>query len=119
VSVVANMVKGIKVHQVGGPEVLKWEDIEVKEPGEGEVKVKHTAVGVNYIDVNYRNGAYSTSTPFIPGFEAAGVVTAVGPGLTGLKVGDRVAYAGRGLTPYQKNCQEDEFSRESNGWKSF
>ncbi|CAK9227209.1 unnamed protein product [Sphagnum troendelagicum] len=88
------MVKGIKVHQVGGPEVLKWEDIEVKEPGEGEVKVKHTAVGVNYIDVNYRNGAYSTSTPFIPGFEAAGVVTAVGPGLTGLKVGDRVAYAG-------------------------
>ncbi len=48
-------------------QVLKWEDIEVKEPGEGEVKVKHTAVGVNYIDVNYRNGAYKTSTPFIPG----------------------------------------------------
>ncbi|CAK9857714.1 unnamed protein product [Sphagnum jensenii] len=88
------MVKGIIVHEVGGPEVLKWENIEVKEPREGEVKIRHTAVGINFVDVNYRKGLYSTKTPFIPGVEAAAVVTDVGPGLTGLQVGDRVAYAG-------------------------
>ncbi|CAM6112797.1 unnamed protein product [Calypogeia fissa] len=87
-------VKAIKVNQVGGPEALSWEDIEVGEPGEGQVRIRHTAIGLNFIDVYFRTGVYKSAVPFIPGMEAAGVVTAVGPGLTGRKVGDRVAYAG-------------------------
>jgi NADPH2:quinone reductase len=89
------MTHAIHVHAYGGPEVLKWENVDVGEPGPGEVRIKQTAVGVNYIDVYQRTGFYpQASLPFIPGMEGAGVVTAIGEGVKGLKVGDRVAYAG-------------------------
>jgi len=88
------MVKAIRVHQVGGPEVMKLEDVELSQPKAGEVRVRHHAIGLNYLDVYFRSGAYpSPPMPFTPGNEGAGEVTAVGEGVTGLKVGDRVAYA--------------------------
>jgi NADPH2:quinone reductase len=97
----ATMVKAIRVHELGGPEVLKWEDVEIEEPKEGEIRVKNKAIGLNFIDVYFRKGVYKASTiPFTPGAEAAGVVTAVGPGLTGRKVGDVVAYAGNPMGSY-------------------
>ncbi|KAL3684846.1 hypothetical protein R1sor_002868 [Riccia sorocarpa] len=93
----AKMVKAktFKVYKAGGPEVLQWEDVEVGEPGDGQVRIRQTAVGLNFIDIYFREGIYAApSSPFTPGMEAVGVVTAVGPGLTGRQVGDRVAYAG-------------------------
>lgn len=94
------VVKCIRVHELGGPEVLRWEQVEVGEPKEGEIRIKNTAIGVNFIDVYYRQGVYSAPLPFVPGREAVGVVTAVGPGLTGRKVGDVVAYAGNPMGSY-------------------
>ena len=89
------MTHAIRVHEHGGPEVLKWERIEVGDPGPGEVKIRQTAIGLNFIDVYHRTGVYpQPSLPFIPGSEGAGVVTAVGPGVRDLKVGRHVAYAG-------------------------
>ena len=89
------MTKAIRVHDYGGPEALKWEEVEVGEPGPGEVRLRQTAVGLNYIDVYLRTGLYPQSAmPFIPGMEGAGVVTAIGQGVRDLKVGRRVAYAG-------------------------
>ncbi|XP_027104358.1 uncharacterized protein [Coffea arabica] len=97
----STMVKAIRVHEPGGPEVLKWEDVEVGEPKEGEIKVKNKAVGLNFIDIYFRKGVYkAASLPFTPGMEAAGVVIAVGPGLTGREVGDLVAYAGNPMGAY-------------------
>ncbi|KAI3850344.1 hypothetical protein MKX03_003697 [Papaver bracteatum] len=97
----AEMVKAIKVHEIGGPEVLKWEDVEIGEPKDGEIRVRNKAIGINFIDVYFRKGVYKASTmPFIPGMEAVGVVTAVGPGLTGRKVGDVVAYCGQPMGSY-------------------
>ncbi|EYU20204.1 hypothetical protein MIMGU_mgv1a011056mg [Erythranthe guttata] len=97
----SNMVKAIRVHELGGPEVLKWEDVEIGEPKDGEIRVKNKAIGLNFIDVYFRKGVYKASTmPFTPGMEAVGVVTAVGPGLTGRKVGDLVAYAGTPMGAY-------------------
>jgi len=87
------MTNAIKIHQTGGPEVLKWEEIEVGAPMTGEVRLKHTAVGLNYIDVYHRTGLYPLPLPFVPGMEAAGVVEEIGAGVTHLKVGDRVAYS--------------------------
>lgn len=88
------MTKAILMHETGGPEVMKYEDVDVGEPGAGEVRIRHTAVGVNYIDVYFRTGLYpSPPFPFTPGMEAAGVVEAVGEGVSDLKEGDRVAYA--------------------------
>lgn len=95
------MVKAIRVHELGGPEVLKWEEVLVGEPKEGEIRVKNKAVGVNFIDIYFRKGVYKAPTlPFTPGMEAVGVVTAVGPGLTGRQVGDVVAYAGNPMGSY-------------------
>ncbi|XP_054812004.1 uncharacterized protein LOC129313124 [Prosopis cineraria] len=95
------MVKAIRVHELGGHEVLKWDDVEIGEPKEGEVRVRNKAVGVNFIDIYFRNGVYKApSLPFTPGMEAVGVVTAVGPGLTGRQVGDVVAYAGQPMGSY-------------------
>ncbi len=88
-------IKAIRIHQHGGPEVLALDEIELAMPATGEVQVRHTAIGLNFIDVYYRTGLYSlpTGLPLIPGNEAAGVVTAVGEAVDGLKIGDRVAYA--------------------------
>ena len=87
------MTKAIRIHETGGPEVLRWEDVDLAAPKQGEVRIRHTAVGLNFIDVYFRTGLYPTPPlPFVPGLEAAGVVEAVGPGVTDLKVGDHVAY---------------------------
>ncbi len=87
------MVKAIRVHETGGPEKLIYEDVELPAPGAGEVRVKHTAIGLNFIDVYFRTGLYPTALPAIPGGEGAGIVVSVGDGVTGFKPGDRVAYA--------------------------
>ncbi len=87
------MVHAIRIHQFGGPEVMTWEEIDVGEPGEGQVRLKHSAIGLNYIDTYHRSGLYKISLPCVIGTEGAGEVTAVGPGVTDIKVGDRVAYA--------------------------
>jgi NADPH2:quinone reductase len=87
------MTHAIRIHQVGGPEVMQWEAVEVGNPGPGEVRLRHTAVGLNFIDVYHRTGAYPLPVPFTPGMEAAAVVEEVGAGVADLKVGDRVAYA--------------------------
>jgi NADPH2:quinone reductase len=88
------MAQAIRIHRYGGPEVLQWETEEVGQPGQGQVKFKQHAVGVNYIDVYQRSGLYKSPLPFVPGSEGAGEVLAVGPGVTDFKVGDRAAYAG-------------------------
>jgi NADPH:quinone reductase len=119
--------KAIRVHELGGPEVMRWEEVELGDPKEGEIRIKTTAIGVNFIDVYFRKGVYAApALPFTPGSpinlfssdcvkflltksnsstnnvgrEAVGVVTAVGPGLTGRKVGDVVAYAGNPMGSY-------------------
>src|SRR4051812_18511054 len=88
------MSKAIRISQVGGPDVLRWEDVAVGDPGEGQARVRHTAVGVNFIDTYHRSGLYPVPLPGGLGSEAAGVVEAVGPGVTVVRPGDRVAYAG-------------------------
>lgn len=88
------MVHAVQVHQTGGPEVLTYEEVVVPPPGPGQVQVRHTAIGLNFIDVYFRTGLYKAATmPFIPGNEGAGVVEAVGPDVTDFHPGDRVAYA--------------------------
>jgi NADPH:quinone reductase len=87
------MTKIVRVHEVGGPEVMRIEDIELPPPGRGEVLVRHHAIGVNFIDIYFRSGAYTApSLPFTPGNEAAGEVIALGKGVKDFKPGDRVAY---------------------------
>jgi len=88
------MVHAIRIHQSGGPEVMKWESVDVPAPGPGQVRLKQHAVGVNYIDVYQRSGLYKLPLPFVAGSEGAGEVVAVGPGVSDFKVGDRGAYAG-------------------------
>jgi NADPH2:quinone reductase len=88
------MPHAIRVHETGGPEVLRWEEVQVGEPGEGQVRIRQEAAGLNFIDVYHRTGLYKQELPFTPGVEGAGIVDAVGPGVTGLKADDRVAYAG-------------------------
>jgi NADPH2:quinone reductase len=87
------MVHAIRMHDTGGPEVLAWEEIELPPPGPGEVRLRHTAIGLNFIDTYRRSGLYPLPLPATLGTEAAGVVEAIGEGVTGLDVGDRVAYA--------------------------
>jgi NADPH2:quinone reductase len=87
------MVKAVRIEQTGGPEQLKLVELEVGDPGAGEIRVRHHAIGLNYIDVYHRTGLYPMALPARIGMEAAGVVEAVGAGVTHLKAGDRVAYA--------------------------
>ena len=88
------MARAIRVHQAGGPEVLTYETVDVGSPGPGEARIRQTAIGLNFIDVYHRTGLYPMAFPFIPGMEGAGEVLELGAGVTGLKAGDRVAYAG-------------------------
>jgi len=94
------MSKAIRIEQHGGPEVLKLVDVDVPAPGPGEVRIRQHAVGLNFIDIYFRTGLYPTRLPAVLGFEAAGVVDAVGPKVRHLKVGDRVAYGQRPLGAY-------------------
>ena len=87
------MPQAIRIHKTGGPEVLQWDDVSVGNPGPGEARVRHHAVGLNYTDVYYRMGVYPLPYPSSLGLEAAGVVEAVGAGVGNVKPGDRVAYA--------------------------
>ena len=89
------MSKAICFNAFGGPEVLRWMDVDVPEPGPGEVRIRHHAIGVNFIDVYQRTGLYKVPLPATAGNEGAGVVEAVGKGVTSLKAGDRIAYAVR------------------------
>src|ERR1700722_6907111 len=89
------MIQAIRIHSPGGPEVMKWEEVPRPEPSQGEALIKQEAIGLNYIDVYFRNGLYKAPTmPLIIGQEGAGTVVALGAGVTGLSIGDRVAYAG-------------------------
>ena len=94
------MSKAIRIHEPGGPEVLRWDDVDVGEPGPTEVVVRHGAVGLNYIDVYHRTGLYPLPMPSGLGLEAAGTVTAVGDEVTDLAVGDRVGYASPPIGAY-------------------
>ena len=87
------MARAVRIHATGGPEALRFEEVPVAAPASGEVRIRQTAVGVNFIDIYYRTGLYPLpSLPATLGMEAAGVVEEVGPGVEGLAVGDRVTY---------------------------
>ncbi|MCE5292100.1 MAG: quinone oxidoreductase [Nocardiaceae bacterium] len=94
------MAKGIRFYETGGPEVLRWENFEVGEPGPGEVRIRHGAVGLNFADTYFRSGLYPATLPAGMGVEAAGVVEAVGENVAGFKEGDRVTYTGSPLGAY-------------------
>jgi NADPH2:quinone reductase len=96
------MTHAIRFYQTGGPEVLVWEEIEVGQPGPGEARVRHRAIGLNYVDTYVRSGLYPASVPSGLGTEAAGVVEAVGPGVTEVKVGARVAYSSGPVGAYSE-----------------
>ncbi len=96
------MVKAIRIHKAGGPEVLAWEDVALDKPGPGQISIRHGAVGLNYIDVYHRTGLYPLTYPSGIGMEGAGAVEAVGPGVTDFKPGDRVAYASAPLGAYSE-----------------
>ncbi|WP_404403952.1 quinone oxidoreductase family protein [Pelagibacterium halotolerans] len=86
--------KAIVIDTFGGPDVMDYRDFDIAEPGSGELRIRHTAIGVNFIDTYHRTGLYPNPLPLIPGSEGAGEVVAVGPGVTGFKRGDRVVYQG-------------------------
>ena len=94
------MTHAIRFHAIGGPEVLKWEEVQVGDPGPGEARIAHKAIGLNYIDTYHRTGLYPLPLPSGIGLEAAGVVEAVGAGVTELKPGDRVAYCNGPIGAY-------------------
>lgn len=88
------MTHAVRIHETGGPSVLRWEEVEAGAPGPGEARVRHAAVGLNFIDTYHRSGLYPLPLPAVIGSEGAGTVVAVGPGVTEVVAGDRVAYAG-------------------------
>src|SRR5258706_12180917 len=88
------MPKAVRYHKQGGPEVLQVDEIEVPQPGPGQARVRHTAIGVNFVDTYQRSGLYPMQLPAVAGNEAAGVVEAVGPDVKDVKKGDRVCYTG-------------------------
>jgi NADPH2:quinone reductase len=98
------MTHAVVIQRTGGPEVLRWQEQAVPDPGAGEARIRHTAVGLNFIDIYHRRGVYQLpSLPAVLGLEAAGRVEAVGPGVTQVRVGDRVAYAGGSTGAYSQS----------------
>ena len=94
----------ILAHEIGGPEVMKWEEIEIGDPGPGEALIRHTGVGMNFIDVYFRTGLYpAPSMPLCPGMEGAGVVEKIGDGVAEVAIGDRVSYAGMPVGAYSQH----------------
>ena len=100
--------KAIRIHSHGGPDVLKWEEVEIAPPGPGEARLRHTAIALNFSDINIRRGGFYQKDPLpmplIPGNEAAGVVESVGPGVSDVKIGDRVGYVGVGAGFFAKTA---------------
>ena len=94
------MTKAIRIHEHGGPDIMRFEEVEVGPPGPREALVRHTAMGVNFIDVYHRTGLYPSALPTILGLEGCGIVEAVGPGVVEVRVGDRVAYANPPIGAY-------------------
>ena len=92
----------IRIHEFGGPDVLEWKEVDLPDPGEGEAQIRHTAVGLNFIDTYHRTGLYPVDLPTGLGSEASGTVEAVGPGVTGINVGDRVVYTGKPADAYSE-----------------
>jgi NADPH:quinone reductase-like Zn-dependent oxidoreductase len=88
------MAKALVIHETGGPDVMRWEDVEIGEPARGEVRLRHTAIGANFVDIYYRSGLYPQPLPLVTGMEGAGRVEAVGKDVTNVKIGDRVCYSG-------------------------
>ena len=102
-------IHAIRIHQNGGPEVLQWEETTLPDPAPDEVQLRHHAIGLNFLEVNFRAGFYKTDMPYIPGNEGAGVITAVGKDVAGLNIGDRVAYAGPlGSYSQMRNIKADQ-----------
>jgi len=102
------MTKVICIHKTGGPEVLSWEDRNLENPAEGQVRIKHTAIGLNMIDCYQRSGLYPIDLPMILGSEASGVVQEIGPGVKNLSTGQRVTYTGRGAYSEERNIDAKE-----------
>jgi NADPH2:quinone reductase len=94
------MTHAIRFHKTGGPEVLVWEEVKVGKPGPGEARIRHTALGLNFVDIYYRSGVYPLPLPSGLGGEGAGVVEEVGPGVIDLKPGDRIAYGAAPIGAY-------------------
>src|SRR3954471_20371196 len=94
------MAKAVRFHEFGGPDVLRLESVEVGDPGAGEVRIRHVAVGLNFADTYFRTGYYPAPLPNGMGVEASGVIEAVGPGVAGFAAGDRVTYTGSPLGAY-------------------
>ncbi|WP_333825429.1 quinone oxidoreductase family protein [Pinisolibacter sp.] len=112
------MVHGIRVHETGGPEVLRYESFDVAAPKAGEARIRHTAIGLNFIDCYFRSGLYPAPAglPLIPGNEGAGTVVAVGEGVTSVAVGDRVAYVGPlGSYAEERNVPADRLVKVPDG----
>ena len=98
------MSHAVRVHETGDASVMKWEEVNVADPAAGEVCLRHTAIGLNFIDIYFRAGTYpSPQLPFIPGLEAAGVIESIGENVSGFEVGDRVAYASPPLGSYAES----------------
>jgi len=97
------MSNAIIVNEFGGPEVLKFGSLDIGAPERGTVRIRHTAIGLNFIDIYHRTGLYPLPTPFVPGLEAAGMIEAVGDGVTGFSIGDRIAYPAGPLGAYAES----------------
>ena len=94
------MAKAILIHETGGPEVLRWEDVDVGAPSSGEVRLRQIAVGLNFVDTYFRSGLYPLKLPSVIGQEGAGVIAELGADVSEFKIGDRVAYAGGPIGSY-------------------
>ena len=97
------MTHAIRIHKAGPASVLKWQEVEIGKPKKGKLLIRNTAVGLNFIDTYHRKGLYPIPMPFTPGVEGAGVVEAVGAGVSKIKTGDRVAYCSDPLGSYAEH----------------